>query len=464
MEKIDYFEGRFTLSPNIILRRSFFNYTVYNIITDSAAEINLFFYTVLNLFLHNATNLSEIGDYFSRNNIPHDLNSVQGALNYSTDYRDILIKSEKPFRVSNPYCDFRLDQPHEHTPESIDLLITNKCNLRCPHCYRNSTSKDSLEKIPLDRFFVLLDEMEQLRVRSLKITGGEAFIVKELYDIVEHASRKRMHITILSNATLPLSEKWLNLLSKNNISLGVSLDGTKAESHDKIRGRGAFERTIMNLKKMTENGVRYSLTFTVNIHNFMEINSVVELAIKLGAVKLNFNFIEESGRALDNKGLYINNKLDIPAIKREISDLKEEYKNAPLVIKIADNHGLASDEKDIARIRDKKDLIICKAGFSGLAIDAFLRVFPCIYGIGGKKEYSLGSLMNKSISEVWNDPALNIFRGGITINDLPRCRECDKKDSCNLKYCRLRPLYEGDSLYDVVSFCEKIIEQSKLTV
>lgn len=462
MSTKDFFLGRYTLNPNIILRRSYFNYTIYDIRTDLASEINFFFYTILNFFLHNATNLEEIGRYLTNNKIIYDLNSVQNLINSRQDYADLLIEADQPFKVSNPYNDFRINQLYEHTPENIDLLITNKCNLHCPHCYRNSTNRDLLKKIPLQRFFKILDEMEEMRVRSLKITGGEAFLVKELYDIVEYASRKRIHISILSNGTISLDEKWLTLLAKENITLGISLDGTKAETNDKIRGEGSFEKTINNLKKVMKNKVKFSLTFTINIHNYNEIENIIELAVNLRAQKLNFNFIEESGRALDNKILYTDKKLDTSSIKSYILQLKEKYRNYPITLRIADNHGIATDEDDIRLIKDKKDLIICKAGFYGLAIDASLKVYPCIYGIGGKKEFSVGSLLRRNLADVWNDSILNLFRGGIKIQDLPKCRECDKKDLCNLKYCRLRPIYEGDSLYDVVPFCAREMENKNL--
>jgi len=217
MEQKNYFVGKYTLNKNFVLRRSFLDYTIYDTYTSTASEINLFFYTILNYFLHNATNLSEIGHLLSKKNIPHNLKTVQELIHSRSDFADLLIESDIPFPVSNPYQNLPQDQISEYTPEAIDLLITNKCNLTCPHCYRNSTGKDKIQKIPLERFYTLVDEMEELRVRSLKITGGEAFLVKELYDIVNYASSKRLHVAILSNATLSLENKWWDLLIRPNV-------------------------------------------------------------------------------------------------------------------------------------------------------------------------------------------------------------------------------------------------------
>lgn len=165
-----------------------------------------------------------------------------------------------------------------------------------------------------------------------------------------------------------------------------------------------------------------------------------------------FNFIEESGRALKNKKLYDNNSFDKEVVKSEISRLVKKEKC--LYIDIVDNHGLVSSQFDLEQMRDKRDLIICKAGFGSFAIDAKLNVSPCIYGIGGKKEFFVDNLSEKSIKEVWHSTKFDIFRGGIKIDDLPKCKKCKHKDVCNLKYCRLRPIYEGNNIYDTVSFCK----------
>ncbi|MCD7915405.1 MAG: radical SAM protein [Tannerellaceae bacterium] len=310
------------------------------------------------------------------------MQTIQELIHSRTDFADLLIESDVPFQVSNPYKNLPKDQISEYTPEAIDLLITNKCNLTCPHCYRNSTAKDKIQKIPLERFYTLVDEMEELRVRFLKITGGEAFLVKELYDIVNYASAKRLHVAILSNATLSLKNKWWDLLIRPNVFLGISLDGVTPETNDIIRGKGSFNKTMHNLKIMSEQGVRFTITFTVNKHNQHELEEIVPLALQLKAKSLNINFIEESGRALDNKTLYMDEILNIPEVKKKIKILQEKYL---LKIEITDNHGLASTEEDIKKIRDKKDNIICSAAFSVLALDSSLTAYPCIYGIGGKK-------------------------------------------------------------------------------
>lgn len=277
---INYFEGKYTINPDVILRRSFLKCSIYNIATDTSTKISFGIYSILNIYLHNATNLSEISDYFQKKDIELDYSDIQELLNTRRDLFNLLIPTETPYVVPNPYLDFSTNTHYEHTPENIDLLITNQCNLYCPHCYRNSTSKENIENINVDRMYSLIDEMVDLRVRSLKITGGEAFLVPELFDIVSYASNKRIHITILTNGTIPLQGELLKVLSSSNITLGISLDGATSHTNDKIRGVGSFEKTCSNISLLQNIGSKYNITFTVNSHNYTEVNQIVDLAKK----------------------------------------------------------------------------------------------------------------------------------------------------------------------------------------
>lgn len=457
METINLSKEKYTLNSNFILRVSNRDYSLYDINTDMKYKISKTLYFTLKLFERNATNLSRINNYFESENINIDFNRIKKLIQTRVEFKQLLVPSKAPFRTGNTYekhC-YRKDQRYEFTPESIDFLITNKCNLCCPHCYRNSLATDKLEGINLKRLHTLFDEMEELKIRSLKVTGGEPFLVPELFDIISYASRKRIHISILTNATIPLGHDWLKLLASDNISLGVSLDGTTASTHETIRGNGTFLRTMTNLYTFSKAGINYSVTFTINSKNAHQIITVLDLvANKLNNRKITFNFVEKIGRATSDLNNLAVDRNEIFKIKNRLLALKKTNPN--LSIKIVDNAALESDIEEIEEIKDKGEFIICKAGMSILAIDAQLNVYPCIYGIGGKTEYPVANLNNDTLINIWNNSRkLDVFRCGLTIDELPKCRECDYRDICNLKYCRLRPLYEGNRFTDPVSFCYK---------
>ncbi|MCB9027109.1 MAG: hypothetical protein H6625_12370 [Bdellovibrionaceae bacterium] len=76
--------------------------------------------------------------------------------------------------------------------------------------------------------------------------GGEPLLSKTFKPIVESIRSKwaKAPISVLTKGTL-LSERNITFLKKNNIDLQVSLDGPNAELHDKKRGKGNFDRSIV---------------------------------------------------------------------------------------------------------------------------------------------------------------------------------------------------------------------------
>lgn len=455
MKNHNYYEGKFTLNRSLILRKSNTEYKIYDIRYQKIYTINSYFYNVLRLFQKNCTNLTQIEKYFVDNNIPNYISNVNQLLEDKNYIKNLLVTDSLPSKTEDiyKYISINKHQLQEYTPVSIDFLITNRCNLSCPHCYRNSTAKDSLNPLNLERIYRLLDEMEQLNVFQLKITGGEPFLCKDLFNIVEYGVTKSISIAILSNATIPLNEAWLNLLAHKNITLNISLDGATPDTHDVIRGKGAFNRTIQNLHKFTQYNISYAIMFTINNTNKHEVQDVISLIENNFKIReLGFNFVEKHGRAKeDDKDLFSLGKKEVQEIKREINRLAI---SSSLNITISDNNAFASTTTELDELNAKGNKVYCKGGTHLLAIDSNLAVYPCIFGIGGVKEYPVGNLNEDSLLNIWsNNRQLDVFRGSLNIEDLSKCSSCNLKSRCKLKSCRLKAIYSGYNFLDPVPHC-----------
>lgn len=117
----------------------------------------------------------------------------------------------------------------DHWFGSID--VTNKCNLRCSHCYffAQETTDDNLS---VDEWVAKLDEMkaEGSPLVQCSWIGGEPLLRPELIEAGKVYFRSNVVVT---NATMPLPD-W------PDVTFYVSVDGT-LDYHDKIRGAGTYE-------------------------------------------------------------------------------------------------------------------------------------------------------------------------------------------------------------------------------
>jgi MoaA/NifB/PqqE/SkfB family radical SAM enzyme len=137
------------------------------------------------------------------------------------------------------------------TPESIQplrygrfrnvyLYITDKCQLRCRHCYMGERL-DVAAVMPKPEVLRNLDLWRRMGGSKLSILGGEPTLHPEFLEIVNAAKGFGYEKVILNTNGLPYARKVLRSVAPEDFSyIQVSLDGASPATHDLIRGRGTF--------------------------------------------------------------------------------------------------------------------------------------------------------------------------------------------------------------------------------
>jgi radical SAM protein with 4Fe4S-binding SPASM domain len=185
-----------------------------------------------------------------------------------------------------------------HIPRSLLLQwhLTERCNLRCAHCYQGA---ELPQEVPLPRLLEILGQFESmladLRQRAsparlpahLTLTGGEPFVRQDFLDFLEIiASRsQRYSFAILTNGTLIEPELARTLKRLGPRFVQVSLEGTQA-THDRIRGPGNFERTVSAIRALRAEQIPTFVSFTAHRDNFREFPSVARLGQALDVTRV----------------------------------------------------------------------------------------------------------------------------------------------------------------------------------
>jgi len=128
------------------------------------------------------------------------------------------------------------------------------CNLSCPFCLEGSKPGDNrLNQITLADAKPFIDEAVGLGIEKFSFTGGEPFVIKEIFDILEYALAQRPCL-VLTNATDPLLKRFdkiLPLLAKQHeLNFRVSLDYPDPDKHDASRGKGNFYKSLKTVAKL----------------------------------------------------------------------------------------------------------------------------------------------------------------------------------------------------------------------
>jgi MoaA/NifB/PqqE/SkfB family radical SAM enzyme len=163
-------------------------------------------------------------------------------------------------------------------------IYTNyDCNLRCSYCVAKSSPNAPRRAIGLANARRLVDEALALGFTEVFFTGGEPFILNEIYDMLAYASA-RVKTTVLTNAMIlrgPRLEK-LVAIANDSLVVQVSLDGGQAEHHDAYRGAGAWAKTVEGIRLLQERGFRVRLSTTETPANTAHIETICAFHRSLG--------------------------------------------------------------------------------------------------------------------------------------------------------------------------------------
>lgn len=174
--------------------------------------------------------------------------------------------------------------------------MTQRCNLKCMHCYAKAIEEDGQDPITTDQAKAMIDDLAQFGAPVMLFSGGEPLVRKDLVELASHATAKGMRAVISTNGTLISPEKAKELKEVGLSYVGISLDGGEA-IHDHFRGvPGAFKRALKGIENCKKEGLKVGLRFTINRRNALEVPVLFELLEQLEIPRICFYHLVYSGR------------------------------------------------------------------------------------------------------------------------------------------------------------------------
>lgn len=182
----------------------------------------------------------------------------------------------------------------------LELQITDRCNLRCRHCYIGEQTQP--HELAVDRIRAVLREFEQMQGLRVLITGGEP-LLHSSFDAVnallpEFALRK-----VLFTNGLLVSEKRLAGLNVHEIQ--ISIDGME-KAHDILRGQGTFSKAMAAVRLCLDRGVDVSISTMVHTMNLGDFEEMDRLFRGLGVKDWTVDVPCTAGRLEENSLLRVS--------------------------------------------------------------------------------------------------------------------------------------------------------------
>ncbi|OGP85119.1 MAG: heme b synthase [Deltaproteobacteria bacterium RBG_16_54_11] len=313
--------------------------------------------------------------------------------------------------------------------------ITRSCNLNCIHCRAAAERGPYQGELATEECFRFIDEVAAFSRPVLILTGGEPLLREDIFEIASYSTRKGLRAVMAVNGTLLTAEKARAAKQAGIQRVSISLDGAAAESHDRFRGvSGAFAGAMEGISYLKEAGLAFQINTTVTKRNLTEIESILQLAIQLGATAHHIFLLVPTGRGKELAGEDV-----LPeAYERTLVWFAEQEDKAPLQLKatcapqyyrIIHQHGDAKDRKG-----QGEGLHTFTRGCLGGISFCFLShqgdVQPC-----GYLEIIGGNIKERPFQEIWEKA--EVFQRLRDINLLKgKCGQCEYRAVCG--GCRAR--------------------------
>jgi len=329
----------------------------------------------------------------------------------------------------------------EEAPRNVDLALTGKCNLACSYCFY-ADEMVGRQDLPVETWLTFFAELKGLAVRSLTLSGGEVFMRRNLWQLIDGVVDARMRYGILSNGTL-ITKKTIEEFSKGARrrrldSIQVSIDGSCAAVHDASRGKGSFDKALRGLRLLKEAGFPVTVRVTVNRHNVVDLANTAKLLLdEIGLPSFSTNDAMAMGTGCVQKDSVVLAPEQRLTAMKTLVDLEKAYPG-----RVSASAGSLALWRMFREMEQAKDcgkactswkmgtLSSCGCMFSKLAVHHDGMIVPCNMLAAA----SLGSITDTPISDIWqNHPMLKEMkaRRDIPMAKVVGCEGCEWIPFCN---------------------------------
>lgn len=303
--------------------------------------------------------------------------------------------------------------------DQIVFEITHRCPLKCVFCYNVWLAEENKYQVGTE---LTADEIQNIfkkvpKSRVVTLSGGEPLLRKDDLPRIVKAARTVSQQVHLLTSGIPATDKTARLLSNLDVSVQISVHGTR-KTHNTIVGlSNGFDRMVEGARNLKRNNVPLTTSTVVCKKNIHELKEILEICIALGVTRLLLIRFLPGGRGLHREDLLLSTK-----------EVKKMYDISEEMCRYYGVQAALGVPNIPCRIPEKKYRKIafgnCGAGINWFAIDPFGRVRICNHS-----PTILGDLKTQSFEAIWNHPILENFRN---LKYVPaQCRsDCKHRKTC----------------------------------
>jgi pyrroloquinoline quinone biosynthesis protein E len=299
--------------------------------------------------------------------------------------------------------------------------LTHRCPLACPYCSNPLDLAAKAAELSTETWARVFREAAALGVLQLHLSGGEPASRRDLEVLVGHASAAGLYTNLITSG-IGLTRARLEALEAAGLDhIQLSVQGVRAETADRIGGyAGGFTRKMDLAAEIADLGIPLTLNAVMHRHNLDDLPETLDLAVRLGARRIEVACVQFQGWALKNRAALQPTRDQVERAKRVVAEARAgraaQGGVGRLVIDFVPPDYFADFPK------------ACMGGWgsTGFNVTPDGTVLPC-HAAQTIPGLSFQTVAEADLAAIWyRGPAFMAYRGTGWMPAL--CRACDRRD------------------------------------
>jgi MoaA/NifB/PqqE/SkfB family radical SAM enzyme len=213
-------------------------------------------------------------------------------------------------------------------PAPLGLLaeLTHRCPLGCPYCSNPLELEHRANELSAETWSRVFHEAAALGVLQVHLSGGEPASRRDLEEIVSAACDAGLYTNLITSAIGLDAERLARLRAVGLDHVQLSLQDVNATTADRIAGyTDAHERKLAFARSVTE--LELALTINAVIHraNIDNVAALVELAVSLGAGRIEIAHAQYYGWALHNRSALMPTREQVERAVQDVGNIRARH-------------------------------------------------------------------------------------------------------------------------------------------
>ncbi len=302
-----------------------------------------------------------------------------------------------------------------HRPFGLLAELTHRCPLHCAYCSNPVIGVTSADEMSTGQWISVFDQARALGVLQLHLSGGEPLLRPDLTELVSGASRLGLYVNLVTSGVGLDAARAADLAAAGLDHVQLSVQDSDVAAADAMAQARVTTHKRHAARSVVDNGMALTVNVVLHRHNIERIPAIVELAVALGADRLELANTQYYGWGFRNRSALLPTRRQVAEAEVSVANARAAVGDSfEILYVLADYH--ESFPKPCMHGWGARHIVVQPDG----------TVLPCLAAaeITGLRAERIS---DRSLAEIWElSDAFTRFRGNAWMKE--PCRSCSRRD------------------------------------